>query len=126
MIIYARITGARYTSSDSVLTRNIRYDIFNTSNRGLIQLSTDRAQLQSPVLMQLHTSFLIAMQEGTVARLTDKGFGFIKVEGQEKDIFFHSNELQNVKFDELREGDKLSFEIAESPKGPNATKVNRV
>ena len=65
------------------------------------------------------------MQTGTVARLTDKGFGFIKVEGQEKDLFFHSNELQNVKFDELREGDTLSFEVAQSPKGPNAVKVSR-
>ncbi len=65
------------------------------------------------------------MQEGTIARLTDKGFGFIKVDGQEKDLFFHSNELQNVKFDELREGDKVTFEVAESPKGPNAIKVNR-
>lgn len=65
------------------------------------------------------------MQEGTIARLTDKGFGFIKVDGREKDLFFHSNELTNVKFDELREGDKVSFEVAESPKGPNAVKVSR-
>ena len=71
-------------------------------------------------------NILIAMQEGTIARLTDKGFGFIKVEGQEKDLFFHSNELTNVQFDELREGDKLSFEVAQSPKGPNAVKVSRV
>ncbi|HEY4516320.1 MAG TPA: cold shock domain-containing protein, partial [Candidatus Paceibacterota bacterium] len=41
------------------------------------------------------------MQTGIIARLTDKGFGFIKREGQEKDLFFHSNELVNVKFDEL-------------------------
>ena len=66
------------------------------------------------------------MQEGTIARLTDKGFGFIKIEGQEKDLFFHSNELMNVKFDELREGDTVNFEVSESPKGPNATKVSRV
>lgn len=65
------------------------------------------------------------MQVGTIARLTDKGFGFIKVEGMEKDVFFHSKELQNVQFDELNEGDKLSFEIAESPKGPNAVNVSR-
>ena len=50
------------------------------------------------------------MQEGTIARLTDKGFGFISREGQEKDLFFHSNELVNVKFDELREGDKVTRE----------------
>jgi CspA family cold shock protein len=66
------------------------------------------------------------MQEGTIARLTDKGFGFISREGQEKDLFFHSNELMNVKFDELREGDKVSFEVGESPKGPNAIKVSRI
>ena len=64
--------------------------------------------------------------QGTIARLTDKGFGFIKVEGREKDLFFHSNELQNVKFDELREGDTLTFDIADSPKGPNAVKVSKV
>lgn len=65
------------------------------------------------------------MQTGTIARLTDKGFGFIKRDGQEKDLFFHSNELVGVSFDELREGDTLTFEVAESPKGPNAVKVSR-
>ena len=66
------------------------------------------------------------MQTGTIARLTDKGFGFIKREGQERDLFFHSNELVGVTFDELREGDQVTFEVAESPKGPNAVKVSRV
>lgn len=65
------------------------------------------------------------MTTGRIARLTDKGFGFIAVEGQEKDLFFHSNELVNVRFDELREGDSVSFEVGESPKGPNAVKVSR-
>ncbi len=66
------------------------------------------------------------MEQGTIARLTDKGFGFIKREGQERDLFFHSNELEGVTFDELREGDKVTFEVAESPKGPNAVKVSKV
>ncbi|MBI5004007.1 cold shock domain-containing protein [Candidatus Kaiserbacteria bacterium] len=66
------------------------------------------------------------MQTGIIARLTDKGFGFIKIEGQEKDLFFHSNELVNARFDELREGDNVSFEVGESPKGPNAVKVSKV
>ena len=66
------------------------------------------------------------MQTGTIARLTDRGFGFIKREGQEKDLFFHSKELVGVTFDELREGDKVTFEVADSPKGPNAVKVSRV
>lgn len=67
------------------------------------------------------------MQEGTVAKkVADKGFGFIKRDGQEKDLFFHSNELQNVSFDELQEGDKVSFEVGDSPKGPNAIKVSKI
>ena len=66
------------------------------------------------------------MQTGIIARLTDKGFGFIKREGQEKDLFFHSNELVGVTFDALREGDTVSFEVADSPKGPNAIKVSKV
>ncbi len=66
------------------------------------------------------------MQQGTVVRLNEKGFGFIKIEGQEKDLFFHSNELVGITFDALREGDTMSFEVAESPKGPNAVKVSKV
>ncbi len=66
------------------------------------------------------------VQQGIIAGLTDRGFGFIKREGFEKDTFFHSNELVNVKFDELREGDKVSFEIEEGEKGPKAVRVSRI
>jgi CspA family cold shock protein len=66
------------------------------------------------------------MQQGTIAGLTDKGFGFIKRDGMEKDLFFHMNELVNVKFEELNVGDTVTFEVGEGPKGPNATKVSRV
>ena len=66
------------------------------------------------------------MQQGTISRVTDKGFGFISTEGQDKDLFFHSNELVGVAFDDLREGDKVTFEVADSPKGPNATKVSKI
>lgn len=66
------------------------------------------------------------MQEGTIARIVDKGFGFIKREGEERDLFFHSNELVGVRFDELREGDRVTFEVADSPKGPNAIKVSKI
>lgn len=62
---------------------------------------------------------------GTIKTLTDKGFGFIKVEGQEKDLFFHSNSLVGVQFNELREGDAVSFETETSPKGMNAVNVKR-
>ena len=65
------------------------------------------------------------MQTGTIAGLTDKGFGFIKVEGMAKDLFFHSNELVNVAFDDLRQGDTVTFEVEQGDKGPKAVKVSR-
>jgi len=65
------------------------------------------------------------MQTGKIARLTDRGFGFISQENEEKDLFFHSNELKNAQYNELREGDELTFEIAEGPKGLNAVNINK-
>ncbi len=62
---------------------------------------------------------------GTIKKLTDKGFGFIKVEGQEKDLFFHSKSLVGVMFADLHEGDMVSFEVEDSPKGPNAVNVQK-
>ncbi|HYF29035.1 MAG TPA: cold shock domain-containing protein [Candidatus Paceibacterota bacterium] len=66
------------------------------------------------------------MQQGTIAGLTDKGFGFIKIEGAAKDLFFHSNELVDVQFDSLQVGDTVSFEIGEGPKGAHATNVRKI
>lgn len=66
------------------------------------------------------------MQRGTIARLTDKGFGFIKVEGQEKDLFFHASELQNADYNDLNEGDEVEFEMGESQRGPQASQVSKV
>jgi len=63
---------------------------------------------------------------GTIKALTDRGFGFIAIEGQEKDLFFHSNSLVGVQFNELREGDAVSFETEKSPKGMNAVNVKRI
>ncbi|MFP6677589.1 MAG: cold shock domain-containing protein [Pirellulaceae bacterium] len=62
------------------------------------------------------------MSEGTIKRLTDKGFGFIDV-GSEKDLFFHSSSLEGVSYDELREGQRVSFTEARGPKGPCAENV---
>ncbi|MFA6550388.1 MAG: cold shock domain-containing protein [Candidatus Gracilibacteria bacterium] len=60
---------------------------------------------------------------GKIKKLTEKGFGFITGEGLEKDLFFHSNSLVGITFAELREGDSVTFETAESPKGLNAVNV---
>lgn len=64
--------------------------------------------------------------EGTIKNLTEKGFGFITIEGETKDLFFHSKELKGVTYEELKVGDKVSFEKADSPKGPNAVNVTRI
>jgi CspA family cold shock protein len=66
------------------------------------------------------------MQTGKIAKLMDKGFGFISYEGSDKDLFFHMNELVDVDFNDLKEGEEVEFEIGEGPKGPNATQVKRV
>ena len=60
--------------------------------------------------------------EGTIKRLTDKGFGFIS-DGSDKDLFFHSSAMQGVRFDDLREGQKVGFTVGQGPKGPRAENV---
>lgn len=62
---------------------------------------------------------------GTIARVTDRGFGFIKPDEGENDLFFHANSLDGVAFDEIREGDAVTFDIEEGPKGPSAMNVAR-
>lgn len=63
---------------------------------------------------------------GVIKKKTDKGFGFISQEGQDKDLFFHSSALSGVTFDELQEGDQVTFDVEQSAKGPNAKNVQRV
>lgn len=75
--------------------------------------------------MNLIHFIVTTMEKGTIARLTDKGFGFISREGEEKDLFFHSNNLVDVEYSELREGDTVNFDVEEGPKGLNAVNVTR-
>ena len=63
---------------------------------------------------------------GSIKKLTDKGFGFISAEGMAKDLFFHAKNLVDTTFDELREGDAVSFETEDSPKGMNAVNVKKM
>ena len=62
---------------------------------------------------------------GTIKRLTDKGFGFISREGEDKDLFFHSNDLNGVSYDELKVGDAVTFDVEQGQKGPAAKNVTR-
>lgn len=63
--------------------------------------------------------------EGTIKKLTDKNFGFISQPGSDKDLFFHASELDGVDFSDLREGDTVTFEVSDTPKGRAATKVRK-
>jgi CspA family cold shock protein len=65
------------------------------------------------------------MAEGSIKRLTDRGFGFIDT-GTEKDLFFHSSSVQGASFEELREGQKVSYTEGRSPKGPCAENVKPI
>ena len=61
------------------------------------------------------------MPQGTIKKLTDKGFGFI--EGERGDIFFHHSSLEGVTFESLREGQQVEYEEGRGPKGPRAENV---
>ncbi len=62
--------------------------------------------------------------QGVIKTLTDKGFGFISREGETKDLFFHSKELNGITFEELKVGDVVTFELVDTQKGPAATNVS--
>jgi CspA family cold shock protein len=65
------------------------------------------------------------MAEGSIKKLTDKGFGFIKT-GSEKDLFFHSSSVQGVSFEDLHEGQKVTYTEGRGQKGPCAENVKPV
>ena len=65
------------------------------------------------------------MAEGKIKRITDRGFGFIDTGGG-KDLFFHMSAVEGVTFDELREGQQVSFNEGQGPKGPRAESVKLV
>ena len=63
------------------------------------------------------------MAKGTIRRLMDRGFGFIKTE-DEADLFFHRNDLEGVEFHNLSEGQEMEFEKGQGRDGrPQAVKV---
>ena len=63
------------------------------------------------------------MPKGTIRRLMDRGYGFIKTE-QEEDLFFHRNDIEGVEFNSLSEGQEVEFEKGQGRDGrPAAVKV---
>ena len=64
------------------------------------------------------------MPQGTIKKLTSKGFGFIDT--GRGDLFFHMSALQGTTFDSLHEGQTVEYEEGQGPKGRNATSVKPV
>jgi len=65
---------------------------------------------------------------GTIKKLNERGFGFIEQTGQTGDLFFHKSALTGVTFEELKEGDSVTFEVKaaeDGGKGPSAINVSR-
>ncbi len=81
--------------------------------------------VEFPVISSHKNSYM----NGTIKTLvTDRKFGFIVREGQEagtKDLFFHSEDLDGVTFEGLKEGDKVSFDEVAGEKGPAAKNVKK-
>lgn len=65
------------------------------------------------------------MSEGTIKRLTNKGFGFIE-DGSGKDMFFHCSAVEGATYEELQEGQRVTYNVGEGPKGPRAENVKVV
>ena len=62
------------------------------------------------------------MAQGTIKKLvSDKGFGFIK--GENGELFFHRSAVEGTSFEELTEGQTVSYEEGQGPKGPRAESV---
>ena len=67
------------------------------------------------------------MATGVVKTVTDRGFGFITEEGASKDIFFHEKSLTGeLAVRKLKVGDKVTFDVEETPKGPSAINIQLV
>jgi len=63
--------------------------------------------------------------EGKIKRKTDRGFGFIDT-GSGKDLFFHMSALEGARFEDLEEGQRVSFTEGQGQKGPCAISVRPI
>jgi CspA family cold shock protein len=76
--------------------------------------------------MRIYTKEGVTMANGIVKWFNDrKGFGFIEQENG-PDVFVHHSGINADGFKSLDEGDQVTFEIEQGPKGPSATNVNVV
>lgn len=67
------------------------------------------------------------MAQGTIKSIRDdRGFGFIAPDDANKDVFFHSTAVVGRAFEQLREGQRVEFEVSEDPRNPGRTRAENV
>ena len=57
------------------------------------------------------------MADGTIKTVTDRGFGFIQPTNGHEDVFFHRSALMDVAFEQVRQGDRVTFTAENDPRG---------
>lgn len=67
------------------------------------------------------------MAAGTITRIvSDRGFGFIQMEGATEEVFFHATAVEQPTFDELEEGQRVEFETEPDPRQPQRSRAAHV
>jgi len=67
------------------------------------------------------------MTTGTIKRIVrDRGFGFIQADGETEEVFFHKSSVEQPTFDELNEGQKVSFDAEKDPGKPDRSRAAHV
>lgn len=62
--------------------------------------------------------------KGKIVHLTDKGYGFVTVEGIDTSVFFHAKDVRHVRYEQLRKGDKVAIgSIVKNDRGYTASDV---
>jgi CspA family cold shock protein len=78
---------------------------------------------QHPVIKSASEGVAMAAMNGTIKRIvSDKGFGFI-LGSDGNEYFFHNSACRDTRFDALREGQAVTFEKGQGPKGPRGENV---
>lgn len=67
------------------------------------------------------------MAQGTIKRInSDRGFGFIAPDGANQDVFFHMSSVEGLSFDQLREQQRVEFEVGSDPRNPGRSRAEHV
>jgi CspA family cold shock protein len=89
----------------------------------MLQFSPRERRFWRRFLARARPECFMAAIQGTVKRLvSDKGFGFVAAQDG-NEYFFHRSACTGIRFDDLREGQSVTFETGQGPKGPRAENV---